>query len=239
MLSLPFVALWPTLLRAISAFAASNLDDILVLVLLFSQAGQSWGKARVIGGQCLGFSLLVLASLMGYFGGQLLPMAWIGLLGLFPISLGVSQWIDNLSGNDDDGTTVSTGTGHSHGITVATVAAITVANGGDNIGLYLPLFAHCTPLQLLTTLIVFGLMVLLWCSLAWRLHQLPLVASALSQHGRNLVPVVLMGLGTFILIDSHTFQDRGLACLTVLCLGTMAWSLARHLHLQQVNYTLD
>ena len=35
-LPLPLIELSPTLARAITAFAASNLDDILVLVLLFS-----------------------------------------------------------------------------------------------------------------------------------------------------------------------------------------------------------
>ena len=238
-LPLPLIELSPTLARAITAFAASNLDDILVLVLLFSQVGTTWGKARVIGGQCLGFSLLVLASLLGYFGGQLVPMAWIGLLGLFPISLGVSQLIDNLAAGNDDGDSPSARPGSQNGITVATVAAITVANGGDNIGLYLPLFAHCNLLQLLATLVVFGLMLLLWCSLAWRLQQLPLVASTLNHHGHQVVPIVFIGLGSFILIDSHTLQQRGLACLSLLALGAMVWSLIRQLQQQHVNFGLN
>ncbi len=223
------VELSPTLARAFTAFVASNLDDIVILALLFSQATQTWGRAQVFCGQCLGFSLLVLASLLGYFGSSLVPMTWIGLLGLVPIGLGLSQLIDTLAPGDDDADAPLATKINQNGITVATVAAITVANGGDNIGLYLPLFAHCTQIQLLATLAVFGLMMVLWCVLAWRLQRLPLVSSILEHHGAKLLPLVLAGLGMYILIDSHTMQQRGLATLALLALAAMVWSLIRQL----------
>lgn len=43
------------------------------------------------------------------------------------------------------------------------VAAAAIANGGDNIGVYTPLFATQEPPQIALTLAVFAAMTALWC----------------------------------------------------------------------------
>jgi cadmium resistance protein CadD (predicted permease) len=52
------------------AFSATNIDDIVFLTIFFSQAGHRW---HVVIGQYLGFTPLVLVSLIGFFGGQVFP----------------------------------------------------------------------------------------------------------------------------------------------------------------------
>jgi len=42
-------------------------------------------------GQYLGFSVLIVASLPGFFGGVFVPKAWIGFLGLLPILIGITH----------------------------------------------------------------------------------------------------------------------------------------------------
>lgn len=74
-----------TILSAIGAFLVTNIDDIFVLMLLFSQAGAQIKSKDIIIGQYLGFSLLVVISLLGTFGVMLIPEKWVGLLGLIPI----------------------------------------------------------------------------------------------------------------------------------------------------------
>ncbi len=236
-----------TIATSVSAFCASNLDDIVLLMLFFSPRGDQRRGVHVVAGQYLGFSLLVLASLVGYLGGQILPTPWIGLLGLLPISLGVSQLIDSLDSVADpaDGDALEgppvmpsslpswLGRWAVPAAEVGAIAAITVANGGDNVGLYLPLFARCSTPQLLLTLGVFFVMVGLWCGLAWRLVQVPRLADVLRQYGAQVVPFVLIGLGVLILMDSHTLQHRGLATLALACIGVMALSL-----LQQLSQTV-
>ncbi len=237
-----------TIATSVSAFCASNLDDIVLLMLFFSPLGDQRRGVHVVAGQYLGFSLLVLASLVGYLGGQILPTPWIGLLGLLPISLGVSQLIDSLNSVADpaDGDALEgppvmpsslpswLGRWAVPAAEVGAIAAITVANGGDNVGLYLPLFARCSTPQLLLTLGVFFVMVGLWCGLAWRLVQVPRLADVLRQYGAQGVPFVLIGLGVLILMDSHTLQHRGLATLALACIGVMALSL-----LQQLSQTVS
>ena len=226
-----------TLATAASAFCASNLDDILLLLLLFSTATSLRSRWHVVIGQYLGFSMLVGASLLGYVGGQFLPTPWIGVLGLLPISLGVSQVIDNLEPADQsDSQSIDAAMpswlqslGLPAGQAVAT-AGITIANGGDNVGLYIPLFARCTGPQLVLTLLVFSLMVGLWCAMAWRLLQAPAVADLINRYGQPAVPLLLIVLGLVILFDSHTLANRNLSVLVISGITAMAVSLLRQLH---------
>src|SRR5438046_10743896 len=68
------------------AFSATNIDDVVFLTMFFSQASRRW---HVVVGQYLGFSALVLVSLIGYFGGQVLPHEWLRLFGLARIAIGI------------------------------------------------------------------------------------------------------------------------------------------------------
>lgn len=233
-----------TLATAASAFCASNLDDILVLLLLFSSASSLGLRWQVVLGQYLGFSFLVSASMLGYLGGQLLPSTWIGVLGLLPISLGVSQIIDNLEQVEQpccqslDASVPSwlKRLGLPLGQAVA-AAGLTIANGGDNVGLYMPLFARCNGLQLTLTLLVFALMVGLWCAIAWRLIQAPAIADLIKRYGQPAVPLLLIVLGLVILIDSHTLANRNLAVLVISGIAAMVISLLHQLH--QVSLVLS
>ena len=87
------------------------------------------------------------------------------------------------------------------------VGAITVANGGDNLGIYVPLFASKNLAGLLTILVVFLLMVGVWCYLAWRLVKQPMVSRVLGEYGDRLIPWVLMALGCYILYESGTIKS--------------------------------
>lgn len=86
------------------------------------------------------------------------------------------------------------------------VAAVTIANRGDNIGIYLPLFASSQLFSLAVVLSVFFLLVGVWCYIAYRLARQPAVADVLSRYGEALVPFVFIGLGIFILLESGTYR---------------------------------
>ena len=51
------------------------------------------------------------------------------------------------------------------GVGLFTVATVTFANGGDNIGAYLPVFATTSPANVVTYCAVFLVMIGLWCAL--------------------------------------------------------------------------
>ncbi len=218
---LSIVDLQFTLLTAVGAFMATNLDDILLLLLFFAQISRRRDIVAIVAGQYLGLGLLVLVSLSGQLGRSILPGPWLGLLGLLPISLAVSRWLETgpSDGADADAATPAVG--------ALAVAAVTLANGSDNIAVYLPLFARADAGQALLTLAVFALMVALWCVLAWWLVQAPGLGDLLRRLGPRLMPALLVALGLVLLIDAHTFAHRGLALLALLALAAMAAPLAR------------
>ncbi len=185
-----------TTLTAVLAFAATNLDDILIVTLFFAQSPR---RSAVVAGQFLGFAGLVALSLLGYLASLALPREWVGLLGLAPLALGLRAWLTQPRDSQADaGGPPRPGT--------LQVAAVTMANGADNLGIYTPLFASSSPPQLALTIAVFFLMLGLWCWLGYQLSRQPAVAITIQRQGRWLVPLVLVGLGIFILLESGTLS---------------------------------
>src|SRR6476469_2184456 len=81
------------IIAGFTSFAATNIDDIIILMLFFAQVNSSFRPKHIVSGQYLGFTVLILASLPGFFGGLIVPKAWIGLLGLLPIAIGISHLV--------------------------------------------------------------------------------------------------------------------------------------------------
>ncbi len=85
-----------TAIASITSFAATNIDDIAILMLFFAQLNTTFRPKHIVIGQYLGFIALILISLPGFFGGLILPRYWIGLLGLIPI-IAIGKVIRTLS----------------------------------------------------------------------------------------------------------------------------------------------
>lgn len=84
-----------------------------------------------------------------------------------------------------------------------TVSAITISNGGDDIGVFTPLFAKYNTVGEVTTLVtIFMVMTLVWCILTFYLVNHPLIATRIQRFGNIITPFVLMGLGLYILADA-------------------------------------
>ncbi len=199
----------------VTAFIATNLDDLVILILFFAQTNAVFRPNHIVAGQYLGFGALILASLPGFFGGLMVPKAWIGLLGLLPIAIGLYQLIHPEDENEvqtitnDFQSTVKLPILSALGLLAPQsyqVAAVTIANGGDNIGIYVPLFAASSAASLGVILSVFFVLVGVWCYLAYQLARHPIVARVLTRYGAAIVPFVLIGVGIFILIDSETYR---------------------------------
>lgn len=89
------------------------------------------------------------------------------------------------------------------------VAVMTVANGGDNISIYLPLFATASAGGVVETLVVFYLLLLLWCLTSFLMVRCSFVARALSSYGVYVVPFLLIALGLYVLRGSVVFNGTG------------------------------
>ena len=208
-----------TLIIGISAAFATTFDDNIYLTAFFGKVNHVFRPKHIIIGEFVGFTALVLASLPGFFGGLVLPEAWIGLLGILPIVIGIS----NLMSRDDDGDIIQdvsvdfrhTVKSRRHKKSLfATlrdpqtyrVSAVTIANGGNNIGIYVPLFATTNLPSLGVILCICYFTVGVWCLLSYNLTRNPLMAPLMARYGRKIFPFVLIWLGFSIMMKSGTFQ---------------------------------
>ncbi|OLP17585.1 transporter [Leptolyngbya sp. 'hensonii'] len=202
-----------TLIAGVTAFVATNLDDLVILLLFFARINSTFRPHHIVSGQYLGFTVLVLLSLPGFFGGLLISKPWIGLLGLLPIAIGVHEFLSQEEPKDGEelpqappslsviGKLLGLFTPQTY-----QVAAVTIANGGDNIGVYISLFAGLSLPQLGLILGVFGIGVGCWCYLAQQLATHPVMATLLMGYGKKAVPYVLIGLGIYILVENGSYR---------------------------------
>jgi cadmium resistance protein CadD (predicted permease) len=189
----------PLVSLAAVVFASTNIDGIFVLVGFFSDPKiHHW---HVVTGQILGIGALIAISVAAAFTALAISSAYIGLLGLAPLAIGlkklsglrsVAAGVDGVARNHREGR---------HGNTL-TVAAVTISNGGDNIGAYTPLFATQTGREMSVTITVFSVLTLVWCLVAWLLVNHPSIGKPIRRYGRIALPFALIILGGLILYRS-------------------------------------
>ena len=190
-------------IASIAAFASTNIDDIFVLVLFFGN--KAYKTKEIVIGQYLGIGALITISFAGSFLSLLIDKAYIGLLGLIPIFLGIKSLIGYLKKrriarkeSTQKINAVSNGS-------MFAVAAVTFANGGDNIGIYIPLFTTLTLTGKLVMISIFLFMVAAWCYVGRYLSRHPSVARIIDKYGHIATPLVLILLGLYILYESGSF----------------------------------
>lgn len=189
-------------LQATAMFAVTNVDDIVLLALFFGRAtGNRPAERNVVIGQYVGFGAIVAISVLAALGLGLLPEALLAYLGLVPLALGVRAAVAarrSRTARDDDVEPASA-------LGVWAIAGVTLANGGDNIGVYVPVFTSLGRAEVATYVIVFLALVAVWCLAGRYFATRPLVAKALARWGHVLLPVVLITIGVIILVEGGAF----------------------------------
>ncbi|MFJ3222232.1 cadmium resistance transporter [Streptomyces sp. NPDC086783] len=191
--------------QAAGLFAVTNIDDILILSLFFAQgAGHRGSNRRIVLGQYLGFAAILAVAVAAAFGATFLPESAIPYLGLLPLALGLKAawqaWKDHGRGGADE----EEGTKES-GPSPLEVAAVTFANGGDNIGVYVPVFATAGIGGMTVYAVVFLALVAVWCFAGRFFASRPVIARALARWGHILLPLVLVAIGLLILVEGGAF----------------------------------
>lgn len=189
-------------LQAMGLFLVTNIDDIIVLSLFFARgAGQRGTATKIVVGQYLGFGGILLASVAVTFGaGLFLPDDAIPYFGLIPLLLGAfAAWQVWRNGDDDDDTLAD------KPVSALTVAAVTFANGGDNIGVYVPVFLAVGTGALVAYCVVFLALVAVLVLAAKFVATRKPIAEVLERWEHILFPLVLIVLGLVILIEGSAF----------------------------------
>jgi cadmium resistance protein CadD (predicted permease) len=200
-------------LIAVVAFASTNVDDLFLLASLF--VDKEFRTMPVVAGQFLGMSLLVVFSVLAALFAISIQGDWIYWLGLAPLFLGIGRLRDLFQGNARPNSSdwnrldyvgkeqLRSGWARSE---IAFVTLLTIANGGDNLSVYIPLFSiHRTSIPLFV--VIFGVMTAVWCLLGYCLTNHSLFGDRLKRYGRFIIPFILIGIGINVL--SHAYHPNG------------------------------
>ena len=189
----------------VTAFTATNIDDAFLLLLFFGD--RRYRARHVFIGQGVGVGLLVLLSLVGALAALALPVWAVGLLGLLPIAIGARQLLERRRGRSDGPVaTIAPAPDAAGWRQAAAVAGVALANGGDNVGVYVPLFAARPVGQTALLLAVVAVMLVVWTAAGYVLARRSVLAGRLRRLSRAVLPWVLIGLGVAIPFERSLHQ---------------------------------
>ena len=186
---------------AAGLFAGTNIDDLVVLGVLNASSRADGRPAtwQIWAGQYAGVAALTTISVLAALGLKLVPENWLWVLGLIPLGLGLRKLVITVRthrAGQRASAAVATG--------LTGVIGVTIANGGDNIAAYTPVFRTISGSALAATLAVFVIGVALWCLAAFWLVSHHKITQAIERWGQWIVPAV------YILIGLYIFQKAGI-----------------------------
>nr|WP_211204502.1 CadD family cadmium resistance transporter [Helcococcus kunzii] len=195
-----------TIISAIGVYISTSIDYLLILVILFAQLHSKREKLQIYAGQYLGTAVLVSISLFAAYVVNFIPDKWIvGLLGLIPLFIGIKF---ALSGEDEDETEEireKIEQDKSKNL-LWTVVLLTIASGGDNLGVYIPYFSSLNWSKIIIVLIIFAIGIAILCELSRSLSKIPMVSEIIEKYEKIIVPVVFIALGIYIMYENGTIQ---------------------------------
>jgi cadmium resistance protein CadD (predicted permease) len=131
-------------------------------MLFFSTT--SYHKWQIVVGQYIGIGALVAVSTLGSLLALVVPPYVIALQGLVPIIIGVVR-LSHLRNNNykSDEIKMPVSKWHNH-FSILMVAGVTFSDGGDSIGIYIPLFAkYNSSFEVMYIFTIFMIMTAVWC----------------------------------------------------------------------------
>jgi cadmium resistance protein CadD (predicted permease) len=139
--------------------------------------------------------VLALAALAAGLGSLLapVPVRWVGLLCVAPFAFAVHSWRHRRAPREQ----------FRRG--AVTTFAMTLALGGDNLAVWLPLLRANGLKHAALTVVVFALWDVVFVLSAQRLASHPRVVTWGDAHAPVVMPYVYVLLGVLILVECHTF----------------------------------
>ncbi|HGJ3030600.1 CadD family cadmium resistance transporter [Streptococcus pneumoniae] len=195
------------MISAIGVYISTSIDYLIILIILFAQLSQNKQKWHIYAGQYLGTGLLVGASLVAAYVVNFVPEEWmVGLLGLIPIYLGIRFAIVGEDAEEEEEEIIERLEQSKANQLFWTVTLLTIASGGDNLGIYIPYFASLDWSQTLVALLVFVIGIIIFCEISRVLSSIPLIFETIEKYERIIVPLVFILLGLYIMYENGTIE---------------------------------
>jgi cadmium resistance protein CadD (predicted permease) len=184
-----------------TAFVATNIDDLLILIAFFSNS--RFPLSQIVLGQYTGMGALLAISVVGSLIALIVPNNLIGLIGIFPIAIGIKELLELLKNGDNEESAKQLSRSRLIAyLPFLTVAAVTFS-GGEEIGIYTSVFATYHEVsEIIIIVLVVVVLTGFWCAIAYHLVNRPLIASRIKRTGTVALPFVLIGLGIYILAEA-------------------------------------
>lgn len=190
--------------QAVGLFAVTNIDDIVILALYFSRAaGRGRATLRVVTGRYLGFGAILAVAVPAALGVQLLSEASSRTSACSPCCSGCAPPGGPGAGGRGSGRRREQRGRAGRGRSLLRRRGD--VRGGDNIAVYVLVFATAGATGLVVYCVVFLLLVAVWCLAGRFFATRQSVADALARWGHIVLPVVLVGLGLVILVQGRAF----------------------------------
>ncbi|HEX4721234.1 MAG TPA: cadmium resistance transporter [Pseudonocardiaceae bacterium] len=187
---------------AVVAFVGTNMDDFVVLLLLvLGTARDQTAWHQIVIGQYIGFCVLLVAGLAGAALFGLIGTQWIAVLGALPIALGLNGFRRAIRHSDDQPNDNRFTGG------VLQVAVVTVANGGDNISVYTPLYRELTAGSKVIASGAMLVMLGIWCAAALIVGHHARLIPGIVKIGRWLTPSVYVVIGVLVVLRAAVWHD--------------------------------
>jgi cadmium resistance protein CadD (predicted permease) len=184
---------------SVSAFLATNLDDFFLLAAFFSS--KAFSNHSVVLGQYLGICTLILVSIIASFVNLIVPSSLISLLGFLPILIGIKNLVDIKNNHQEYYKETESFYKENGEVNPAMkVAMVTIANGGDNLGVYIPLMASVSTGDTLGITVIFLILTGIWCFIGYKLVNNRFMGRRILTYGHLILPFVLIGIGMIILV---------------------------------------
>ena len=196
------IEIWGLLLLVGSSFIFTNLDNLVLLVVMLGSDAQS-RAAVILGFLASAICVLCICAIGAVIGANLDP-GLIGYMGLAPLLMGVYLLFKLFRGDKPDHPCEGD---HNRGGQAAGLLGsflLMFSNSGDSVAIFFPLLAESGRDALLWIVSAFLLCALLWSVLAWRIADQPRIARRIEKVGEKLVPWVMIGAGLYILFDTGT-----------------------------------
>jgi cadmium resistance protein CadD (predicted permease) len=185
-------------------FASSNVDDMFVLFGFF--VDPHFRGRDIVFGQYLGMGALFLASTAASLVSLVLNPAYVGLLGVAPVAVGLKRLIGQLGEQKGYESELRAHPKANAVSQCLIVASVTVANGGDNLSIYIPVFAAQTLRVIAIMGATFVLMTALWCAAAQWLARHSTLGAPIRRYSYRVMPFVFIGWGLFTLIRAESYR---------------------------------
>ncbi|CAF1069445.1 unnamed protein product [Adineta steineri] len=217
--------------KIVITFILTNIQDIVILINFFLQSSEKRSLLKtdhVVLGQYLGFSTLLMLSLLGYTISYILPVKLFGFLGFLIIFFGLNglvELITNLRKKKKNTTEILQNEqvefiqlelDHHSDLKenasicddiqqIVKVSVVTIANGNDNIAIYVPIFVQSTSWQIIAYGLGFLFMVGVLCFVCYCFIHFPPIYKFARKYAQFISPFIFIALGIYILIDSGCF----------------------------------